>query len=49
MLKHLKSVEIGTYDFWIKYSDHVPVIVNFDTTLFHKRATAQQNVWQKTG
>lgn len=30
MLKHLKSVEIGDYDFWNKYSDHVPVIVNFD-------------------
>ena len=26
----LQSVEIGDYDFWIKYSDHVPVIVTFD-------------------
>lgn len=28
--QHLQSVEIGEYDFWIKYSDHVPVIVEFD-------------------
>jgi exodeoxyribonuclease-3 len=26
----LQSVEIGEYDFWIKYSDHVPVIVTFN-------------------
>ncbi len=26
----LQSVEIGDYDFWTKYSDHVPVIVTFD-------------------
>lgn len=26
----IKSVEIGDYDFWTKYSDHVPVIVTFD-------------------
>ena len=32
MIEHLKSVEVGDYDFWIKYSDHVPVIVTFDTT-----------------
>ena len=37
MLKHLKEVEIGDYDFWIKYSDHVPVITTFDTTLLHIR------------
>ena len=30
MLVHLKSVEVGDYKFWIKYSDHVPVIVTFD-------------------
>ena len=23
----IKSVEIGDFDFWIKYSDHVPVMV----------------------
>jgi exonuclease III len=28
----LQSVEIGEYDFWIKYSDHVPVIVTFNQT-----------------
>jgi len=26
----LQSVEIGEYDFWMNYSDHVPVIVTFD-------------------
>ena len=25
----IQSVEIGDYDFWIKYSDHVPVITTF--------------------
>ncbi len=30
LAKKLKSVEIGEYDFWVKYSDHVPVIVTFD-------------------
>jgi exodeoxyribonuclease-3 len=29
LLKKLKSVEIGEYDFWSKHSDHVPVIVTF--------------------
>lgn len=24
---HIRLVEIGDYDFWIKYSDHVPLIV----------------------
>ncbi len=26
----LQSVEIGDYDFWIQYSDHVPVIITFN-------------------
>jgi exonuclease III len=30
MLAKLKSVDIGDYDSWIKFSDHVPMIVNFD-------------------
>ena len=30
LIKKLQSVEIGEYDFWIQYSDHVPVIVTFD-------------------
>jgi exonuclease III len=34
MLQHLKSVEIGDYDFWSKYSDHVPLITTFKTTLY---------------
>ena len=30
MLEELQSVEIREYDFWIKYSDHVPLIATFD-------------------
>jgi exodeoxyribonuclease-3 len=29
MAEKLESVEVGNYDFWTKYSDHVPVIVTF--------------------
>ena len=29
MIKRLKSVEIGDFEYWSKYSDHVPVIVTF--------------------
>jgi exonuclease III len=29
--KKLLSVEIGDYGYWTQYSDHVPVIVTFDT------------------
>ncbi len=29
LLNKLESVEIGDYDYWIKYSDHVPVIATF--------------------
>lgn len=30
MLKKVNSVKIGDFDEWIKYSDHVPLIVMFD-------------------
>jgi exonuclease III len=30
MVDILQSVEIGDYDFWAPYSDHVPVIVTFN-------------------
>lgn len=30
LAEKLKSVEVGDYDYWIKYSDHVPLIVTFD-------------------
>jgi len=30
MLDKLQSVEIGEYEYWRKYSDHVPVIATFD-------------------
>jgi len=29
MAEKLQSVEVGEFDFWTKYSDHVPVIVTF--------------------
>ena len=28
-IENLLSVEVGDYDFWIKYSDHVPIITTF--------------------
>ena len=31
MLKRLQSVNIGEYDLWAKYSDHVPLIVTFQS------------------
>lgn len=30
LLEKLSSVEIGDYEYWTKYSDHVPVIVTFN-------------------
>ena len=30
MLDKLQAVDIGEYDNWIKYSDHVPLIITFD-------------------
>jgi Exonuclease III len=30
--KKILSVEVGDYEFWSKFSDHVPVIVTFATT-----------------
>ena len=30
MLEKLQSVEVGEYDSWAKYSDHVPLIVTFE-------------------
>ena len=30
LLEKLISVEVGDYDFWVKYSDHVPLIVTFE-------------------
>ena len=37
IIKHLKSVEIGDYDYWKRYSDHVPLIATFDLNLGKKR------------
>jgi exodeoxyribonuclease III len=33
MIKHLKNVEIGNYEFWCKYSDHVPLITTFNEAM----------------
>ncbi len=30
LLEKVSSVEIGDFDEWVKYSDHVPVVVTFD-------------------
>jgi len=30
MVDNIKSVEIGDFDFWSQYSDHVPVMVTFN-------------------
>jgi exodeoxyribonuclease III len=32
LAENLQDVEIGDYDFWCSYSDHVPVIVTFDNS-----------------
>lgn len=34
MLKHLMLVEVGDFDVWSKYSDHVPVMATFDRSIF---------------
>jgi exodeoxyribonuclease III len=36
LLKKLDSVEIGDYNDWINYSDHVPVIATFKNTLLNR-------------
>lgn len=28
--ERIKSVQIGEYDYWSPYSDHMPVIITFD-------------------
>lgn len=33
MADNIQSVEIGNFDFWIKYSDHMPVIVTFNSRM----------------
>lgn len=30
LINRVKNVEVGTYDVWAKYSDHNPLIVDFD-------------------
>lgn len=30
MTEKISAVEIGDYDLWMQYSDHVPVIVTFE-------------------
>jgi exodeoxyribonuclease III len=31
IIRNLHSVQIGNYEYWAKYSDHVPVIVEFNS------------------
>ena len=33
ILQYLNSVEIGDFEFWCRYSDHVPIIASFDMAL----------------
>ena len=40
MLEHLSSVEVGDFEFWCRYSDHVPLIVTFDPGLYYDKANA---------
>ena len=30
LLRALQTVEIGEFEFWIKYSDHMPIILSFN-------------------
>ena len=39
MLAKLESVKIGDYDFWTRYSDHVPVMVTFKNNDLHPGAS----------
>jgi exonuclease III len=36
MTDQLQNVEIGAYDFWKQYSDHVPVIITFNSNQHRK-------------
>lgn len=36
MIEKLQSVEVGDYNSWIKYSDHVPLIITFEHNLKHE-------------
>lgn len=33
MAENIQSVEIGNFDFWTKHSDHVPVVVTFNSSM----------------
>jgi exodeoxyribonuclease-3 len=36
LVKHLTGVEIGDFDSWNKFSDHVPVIISFDKSIIER-------------
>ena len=38
----VKNLEIGTYEDWIKYSDHSPLIVDFE--LENKEQTSERQL-----
>jgi exonuclease III len=48
LVDQLQSVEVGDYDFWTRYSDHVPVMVTFNIAKRTKQK-AQQKVYPKPG
>ena len=41
MMEHLKSVEVGAFEFWKKHSDHVPVIVSFDDAIYKNNGSSK--------
>jgi len=45
LLDKVSSVEIGEFDEWIKYSDHVPVIVTFDN--YHEQGRTCNNAFMQ--
>jgi exonuclease III len=52
LLEKINSVQIGNYDEWIKYSDHVPLIVTFDECkeegLTHNKSIPQAGQTQRS-
>ena len=35
MIKKIKSVEVGSYNMWSKYSDHVPLIALLSKIIYN--------------
>ncbi|MFL5741484.1 MAG: endonuclease/exonuclease/phosphatase family protein [Flavisolibacter sp.] len=43
LLECLNRVEVGEFEFWNKYSDHVPLIVTFDEAVYKARVNEHSN------